>query len=78
MRFRAAAWLAAGVLLATADAGRSEVLSAADAVRETLARIGGLDLSATLRAGRPVMQAGLLCEAHGGLLVASMAKLHGS
>jgi magnesium chelatase subunit D len=36
--------------------------------------IGGLDLTATLQAGRPVAQAGLLAEAHGGLLVLAMAE----
>jgi len=38
VRIRAATLLAAGVLLATAGVGRGEVLTAADAVRETLAR----------------------------------------
>ncbi len=35
---------------------------------------GGLDLGATLAAGRPVMQAGLLAEADGGLVVLAMAE----
>lgn len=35
---------------------------------------GGLDLGATLAAGRPVMQAGLLAEADGGLVFLSMAE----
>ncbi|WP_424753628.1 magnesium chelatase subunit D [Methylobacterium sp.] len=39
--------------------------------------IGGLDLAATLGAGRPVAQAGLLAEADGGLLVAAMAERMG-
>ncbi|MBO1020290.1 magnesium chelatase subunit D [Methylobacterium sp. SD274] len=39
--------------------------------------IGGLDLAATLAAGRPVAQAGLLAEADGGLLVAAMAERMG-
>lgn len=39
--------------------------------------VGGLDLAATLSAGRPVAQAGLLAEAHGGLLVAAMAERMG-
>ncbi|WP_027173833.1 magnesium chelatase subunit D [Methylobacterium sp. 10] len=39
--------------------------------------VGGLDLAATLAAGRPVAQAGLLAEAHGGLLVAAMAERMG-
>lgn len=36
--------------------------------------LGGLDLPATLRAGRPMAQAGLLAEAHGGLLLLPMAE----
>lgn len=36
--------------------------------------LGGLDLAATLRAGRPVAQRGLLAEADGGLLVLPMAE----
>ncbi|MEO1252786.1 MAG: magnesium chelatase subunit D [Pseudomonadota bacterium] len=36
--------------------------------------IGGLDLAATLRAGKPVMQRGLLAEANGGVLLVSMAE----
>jgi magnesium chelatase subunit D len=36
--------------------------------------LGGLDLAATLRAGRPVAERGLLCAADGGVLVASMAE----
>ena len=36
--------------------------------------IGGLDLAATLAAGRPVAQSGLLAEADGGLVVAPMAE----
>ncbi|GJE28549.1 magnesium chelatase subunit D [Methylobacterium organophilum] len=36
--------------------------------------IGGLDLPATLRAGHPVAQAGLLAEADGGLIVVPMAE----
>ncbi|TXM71070.1 magnesium chelatase subunit D [Methylobacterium sp. WL12] len=36
--------------------------------------LGGLDLAATLSAGRPVAQAGLLAEADGGLLVVPMAE----
>jgi magnesium chelatase subunit D len=36
--------------------------------------LGGLDLSATLAAGRPVAQRGLLAEADGGVLVAAMAE----
>lgn len=36
--------------------------------------LGGLDLAATLRAGRPVAQRGLLAEADGGLLLLPMAE----
>ena len=36
--------------------------------------LGGLDLPATLAAGRPVAQAGLLAEADGGLLIVPMAE----
>ncbi len=36
--------------------------------------LGGLDLSATLQAGRPVVQKGLLAEADGGVLVLAMAE----
>jgi magnesium chelatase subunit D len=36
--------------------------------------LGGIDLSATLAAGRPVLQRGLLAAAHGGVLLAAMAE----
>ncbi len=36
--------------------------------------IGGLDLSATLQAGRPVAQSGVLAEADGGVVVLAMAE----
>jgi len=36
--------------------------------------LGGLDLAATLSAGRPVAQAGLLAEADGGVIVVPMAE----
>ena len=36
--------------------------------------LGGLDLGATLRAGRPVADPGLLAEADGGTLVLAMAE----
>jgi magnesium chelatase subunit D len=36
--------------------------------------LGGLDLSATLRAGRPVAERGLLAEADGGVVVLAMAE----
>jgi magnesium chelatase subunit D len=38
------------------------------------ALLGGLDLTATLAAGRPVTQRGLLARAQGGVLVAAMAE----
>lgn len=41
--------------------------------------LGGLDLAATLQAGRPVAQRGLLAEADGGVLIVAMAeRLSGS
>lgn len=36
--------------------------------------LGGLDLTATLAAGRPILQRGLLAEAHGGFLLLAMAE----
>ena len=36
--------------------------------------LGGLDLSATLAAGRPVAERGVLAESHGGVVVAAMAE----
>ena len=36
--------------------------------------LGGLDLTATLRAGRPVAEHGLLAEAHGGVVELAMAE----
>lgn len=36
--------------------------------------LGGLDLAATLKAGRPVAERGLMAEAHGGVLIAPMAE----
>ncbi len=41
------------------------------------ALLGGLDLAATLAAGRPVAQAGLLSQAKGGIVVAAMAERMG-
>ena len=38
------------------------------------ALLGGLDLGATLQAGRPVAQQGLLVQAHGGVLLLAMAE----
>jgi magnesium chelatase subunit D len=36
--------------------------------------LGGLDLTATLTCGRPVLKAGLLSQAHGGLVLMAMAE----
>lgn len=36
--------------------------------------LGGLDLTATLSAGRPVLERGVLADAHGGLVLAAMAE----
>ena len=36
--------------------------------------LGGLDLSATLRAGRPIAQSGVLAEANGGMVMLPMAE----
>jgi magnesium chelatase subunit D len=36
--------------------------------------LGGIDLPATLKAGRPILQNGLLAEAHGGLVMMAMAE----
>ncbi|MDP3289598.1 MAG: hypothetical protein Q8M64_14945, partial [Methyloversatilis sp.] len=36
--------------------------------------LGGLDLTATLRAGRPVAERGLLVDAHGGFVLLAMAE----
>ena len=36
--------------------------------------LGGLDLAATLQAGRPVAQRGLLADSHGGVLLLAMAE----
>src|SRR4051794_5056841 len=40
--------------------------------------LGGLDLSATLQAGRPVAQRGLLASADGGVVLLSMAERIGA
>ncbi|HYN60943.1 MAG TPA: magnesium chelatase subunit D [Rubrivivax sp.] len=40
--------------------------------------LGGLDLTATLQAGRPVAQRGLLAESHGGVVVIAMAERLGA
>ncbi|MGY2047817.1 magnesium chelatase subunit D [Methylobacterium sp. JK268] len=42
------------------------------------ALLGGLDLPATLRTGRPVLQPGLLARAHGGVIVVPMAERLGA
>lgn len=39
--------------------------------------LGGLDLTATLAAGRPILERGLLAEAHGGFLLLAMAERAG-
>jgi magnesium chelatase subunit D len=36
--------------------------------------LGGLDLAATLRAGRPIAETGLLAQAHGGVIMLAMAE----
>lgn len=36
--------------------------------------LGGLDLAASLRAGRPILERGILAEAHGGILILAMAE----
>jgi magnesium chelatase subunit D len=40
--------------------------------------LGGLDLAATLRAGRPIAETGLLAQTDGGVLVLAMAERHSS
>ncbi|WP_395668055.1 magnesium chelatase subunit D [Rhodoferax sp.] len=42
------------------------------------ALLGGLDLGATLQAGRPVARAGLLAQAHGGVVLLAMAERMGA
>ena len=64
------AWLA--LLQALAPAGTPLPRLPASASEDRL--LGGLDLSATLAAGRPVAQAGLLTQANGGIVVAAMAE----
>ena len=64
------AWLA--LLQALAPAGMPLPRLPASASEDRL--LGGLDLSATLAAGRPVAQAGLLHQADGGIVVAAMAE----
>ncbi len=64
------AWLAA--LRARLPAGTPWRRLPQHAAEDRLA--GGLDLQATLAAGRPVLQQGLLAEADGGIVVAAMAE----
>lgn len=64
------AWLT--LLQALAPAGTPLPRLPASASEDRL--LGGLDLSATLAAGRPVAQAGLLHQADGGIVVAAMAE----
>ena len=64
------AWL--GLLQALAPSGMPILRMPAHATTDRL--IGGLDLTATLAAGKPVAQPGLLAAADGGLLVAAMAE----
>ena len=64
------AWLS--LLQALAPAGMPLPRLPASASEDRL--LGGLDLSATLVAGRPVAQAGLLHQADGGIVVAAMAE----
>jgi len=40
--------------------------------------LGGLDLAATLRAGRPIAESGLIAQTHGGVLVLAMAERQSS
>ncbi|MEY2801899.1 MAG: magnesium chelatase ATPase subunit [Pseudomonadota bacterium] len=64
------AWLAfVGALLPQGTPQRRLPLNVGDA-----ALLGGLDFSATLQAGRPVMQRGLLAQADGGVVTLAMAE----
>ncbi len=58
-----------GALLPKGTPQRRLPLNAADA-----ALLGGLDFAATLQAGRPVMQQGLLAQADGGVVTLAMAE----
>ena len=64
------AWLA--LLQALSPPGMPLARLPASASEDRL--LGGLDLSATLAAGRPVAQAGLLTQADGGIVLAAMAE----
>ncbi|MFZ9284837.1 MAG: magnesium chelatase subunit D [Burkholderiaceae bacterium] len=64
------AWLTlVGALLPAGTPQRRLPLNVGDA-----ALLGGLDFSATLQAGRPVMQPGLLSQADGGVVTLAMAE----
>ncbi len=64
------AWLAfLAALLPAGTPQRRMPLNVGDA-----ALLGGLDFAATLQAGRPVMQRGLLAQAHGGVVTLAMAE----
>lgn len=63
-------WLARLAALLPADAPRRRVPLHINDDR----LLGGLDLSATLQAGRPVAQRGLLAEADGGVVLLAMAE----
>ncbi len=64
-----ARWLALLRGLLPADATRTVPLNVADA-----RLLGGLDLAATLQAGRPVAERGILAEADGGVVLLAMAE----
>jgi magnesium chelatase subunit D len=64
------AWLDALGALLPADVPRRRL--PAHVTEDRL--LGGLDLAATLRAGKPVAERGLLADAHGGLVVVPMAE----
>ncbi|ACA18112.1 von Willebrand factor type A [Methylobacterium sp. 4-46] len=64
------AWLAR--LRALLPAGRPVTRLPAGIADDAL--LGGLDLAATLRAGRPVVEPGLLARSHGGVVVVPMAE----
>jgi len=68
-------WLGWVRCLLPADCPRLKIPLHASASR----LLGGLDLAATLRAGRPVAERGLLAQAHGGVVELAMAeRLEGS
>jgi magnesium chelatase subunit D len=63
-------WLAHAMSLFPSGAPRRRLPAGCDPARIA----GGLDVAATLSAGRPILDAGLLAAAHGGLLIAPMAE----